>query len=567
MPNTDFSRFTSLPADSKKPRSTWMMPARVTSSLNAGKLVPVGMPLDVMPGDTISLDQGLFMRMSTPIHPVMDDCFIDVHWYFVPLRLVWDNYDKFFGANDDPWAQETEYQIPQIASPIAGDGYAPGMATFPTRAAGRGFAPGTVADYMGLPILVPSPVNDGVPTCTVGALRFRAYAKIWNDYYRDENLMKAVDIPKDDVTRQGASNYGNPLLTAVYGGQLLPVCKYHDYFTSALPEPQKGPEVIVPLQSQDGSIIPTGDLHFKFGGQDASIYGGNTGEAEVMTSLYAQTGMNNPGGPLSYESGLGLSEDSFIGPTINALREAFAIQRIYELDGLFGSRYNEGVRAHFGVTVPDYRAQRAEYLGGTHLRVNMSQVLQTSSTDETSPQGNTAAFSATGDRSHMFTYSVVEHGFIMGMVMVRNVQSYQQGINRAWLRKRRFDFYTPELANIGNQPVYNDEIYHSIDPQLNGETFGFQEAWADYRYIPALKTGAMRSNRPGGGLDVWHYADYYDRTPVLGPEWIEASKNNIDRTLAVSSELEDQFIYDFDLNFKVVRPMPVYSTPGGLFHH
>lgn len=567
MPNSDFTRFTSLPADVKKPRSTWMMPARVTSSLNAGSLVPIGMPLEVVPGDTISLDQGLFMRMSTPIHPVMDDCFIDVHWYFVPWRLVWDNYDKFFGANDDPWTQTAEYTIPQISSPLAGSAYDPGSATFPGSASGRGFGSGSVADYMGLPTLVGSRVVDGVPGCTINALPFRAYAKVWNDYYRDENLMKAVDIPKDDVTRQGASNYGDPLLTAVFGGQLLPVCKYHDYFTSCLPSPQRGTDVIVPLQSQEAAIIPNGNFTFGFGSGNSGVVRASSGPGEVQGGLFVEGVNPMTDSAASYLSGLAISEDGFVGPTINALREAFALQRIYELDAMFGTRYNESVRAHYGVTVPDYRAQRAEYIGGKHIRVNMSQVLQTSSTDETSPQGNTAAFSATGDRGHMFTYSVVEHGFILGMVMVRNVQSYQQGINRMWLRKRRFDYYTPELANIGNQPVYNDEIYHSMDDAKNAEVFGYQEAWADYRYIPALKTGAMRTNRPGGGLDVWHYADYYSSTPVLGATWISATPNNIDRTLAVSSELEDQFIYDFDLVFKVVRPMPVTSTPGSLFHH
>lgn len=556
MNQSILSQFATNPIALDAKRSSWNEKWKVTTSFNAGKLVPLGSPLECLPGDTFRLDLGSFIRMSTPIHPVLDECYADVHFYFVPFRILWDEYEQFMGANDDPWAQTYEPLIPVLRTPTTG------------------VQPKSAADYFAIPTLVTSPLSGQAPK--VSALPFRAYAKIWNDYYRDENIQYAIDIDKSSTERTMQNPNGNPLLTAVYGGDLLPVCKYHDYFTSALPEPQKGDDVILPINGLEAEVVRKGwftlsdtSTNLKLTNADAII--GNNPGATGSSALYVDgqsASTNVPAGtPLSYGGGLDVDITEFIGPTINQLREAFALQRALEIDALGGTRINEVIKAHFGVTVPDYRVQRAEYIGGQHFRLNMAQVLQTSASNDVSPQGNTAAFSATGNQSHVFTYSCVEPGYIMGFVMIRNEQSYQQGLHRLWSRRRRFDFYYPEFDNIGNQPIRNSEIYLQGNNTANDEVFGYQQAWADYRFMPSVKTGAMRSNYPGGSLDVWHYADYYEDRPTLSPDWIQASPANIDRTLAVSSELEDQFVAQFEFHLIPTRTMSRQSVPGALLHH
>lgn len=564
MSNQAYSRFSVNPVDVDVKRSSWRAHHNHRTTFNAGKLVPIQI-FECLPGDTFIQDHGVMMRMSTPIHPVLDDCYLDIHYYFVPLRLIFENFDKFFGANDDPWANTEEEIIPQLRIPDKHDG-----TELP------GFDYKSVADYLGVPparggydftTLAPGeyPPVDYQPH-TINALPFRAYCKIWNDWYRDENIQYAVDIHTDSVTRVGSRLTGNPLLSAQFGGDLLPVCKYHDYFTSSLPYPQKGEDVMLPMQ--EGTLPLSYDGPMKLWARDPN--GNSTTIQPVINEGfgYVIQGSSPPaqGAGVYYESGLEVSADSLIGPSINQLRQAFALQRMFEIDALYGTRYNEFVRGHFGVTVPDYRIARSEYIGGRHIQVNMSQVLQTSSTDEVSPQGNTAAYSATGDRSSVFTYTCVEHGYIMGVAMVRNAQSYQQGLHRLWSRKRRFDVYHPELAFLSNQPVYTKELYFDGQTGDDGSIFGYQEAWADYRYFPDRVSGAFRSDYPQS-LDIWHYADDYAEAPILSPDWIEASMANIDRTLAVSSDVEDQFIADFGFNLKCVRVMPTYSIPAGLAHH
>lgn len=573
MSNSVYSRFSVNPVNVEAKRSSWMAPHGHKTTFNAGKLIPIEL-IECLPGDTFSMDHSVFMRMSTPIHPVMDDCYLDIHYYFVPWRLVWDDYDKFFGANDDPWAQTDEEIIPQLTIPGG------------TSSAKTGFDFKSVADYFGIPPMqgassVDASVDPDTANYTINALPFRAYCKIWNDWYRDENLQYAIDIHTDSVTRTGKWLENNPFLTAQYGGDLLPVCKYHDYFTSALPSPQKGEDVIIPMGEGLADVVATGA--FRLGG--TSTLGGKlvqplrAGTRSSTSNVVIADNLDSnyvweENAALLYDSGLAVQQDSLLGPSINQLRQAFALQRMFEIDALYGTRYNEFVRGHFGVTVPDYRIARSEYIGGRHVMVNMSQVVQTSSTDSTSPQGNTAAYSATGDRDHVFTYSCVEHGYIIGVAMVRNAQTYQQGLNRLWSRKRRFDVYHPELAYLGNQPIYSHEIYLPYGYDRNfpdGTVFGYQEAWADYRYMPSRVSSTFRSTYPQS-LDVWHYADYYsfDGTsvnPTLSPEWIQATAANIDRTLAVQSSLEDQFIADFAFNLKCVRVMPTYSMPTGLAHH
>lgn len=541
MPNADFSHFATNPTDVKIQRSKFNMPHGHFTSFSAGKLIPIDV-IECLPGDSISMRQKVLCRMSTPIHPVADEAYLDIFWFFVPWRLVWSNYDKFFGANDDPWTQQTEYIIPQLNIKA-------------------GIDEKSMLDYLGIPPNVVFAGDEGVNEYTINALIPRSICKIWNDWFRSESLQYAIDIPMDDIERDYVAPNGDYLDTSCYGGDLLPVAKYHDYFTSSLPDPQRGPDVTLPIDFIGATVEADGDLRFSVAG-----IGGDVTVASGGALKFDQTNPSQTDQAAAYLAGLKIPDTAVIGPTVNQLREAIAIQQIYEGDARFGTRYTSFVKGAFGVTVPDYRIDRSEYIGGRHLTLNMSQVLQTSATDSVSPQGNTAAFSATGDNQHVFTYSCLEHGYICGVACVRNHQSYQQGVHRMWTRQRRFDVYDTRLAHLGDLPVRNDQIYLGNSKPTNESVFGYQEAWADYRYLPDRVSAAMRSGYSGGSLDVWHYADYYDKLPQLDDEWLRATDVNIDRTLAVSSAVEDQFIADFEFDCVFTRPMPLYSIPAGLSH-
>lgn len=545
----------------------------IKTTFNTGDVVPLMVDSDILPGDTVQMDMSEIVRMATPIYPIMDNLYFDIYWFFVPHRLVWDHWQAFWGENDDPWTQQTEYEIPQIEAPEAG------------------WTEGTIADYMGIPTKVGG--------LSVNALPFRAYAKIWNDWFRDENLKANCHIYTDDTTRTGV-NEGDYVLNTEFGGKPCKAAKMHDYFTSCLPQPQKGEPVTIPLTGQ--LEVYAGETnHKKLGDNlyplnmgmvdntnkmveaktnDGNIINGHTigySAYNIPNNEYAKAAQWNTG--TSYVSPNGASPinlyadmNSATAVTINQLRTAFAIQKYFENAGLHGTRYIEYLRGVFGVSSSDARLQRAEYLGGQRVPLNIDQIIQTSSTDQTSPQGNTAGFSCTRNRASMFTKSFEEHGTLMCLGVVRTDHTYQQGLNKMWTRKKWTDFYNPFFAHLGEQAVLNENIYAQGSTvkddqgnEVDKQAFGYQEAWAEYRYKENGTRGYMRSNATGS-LDVWHFADDYDTLPKLGSEWINEPYSNVDRTIAVTSQLTHQFIGDFYFKCMYTRPMPVYSIPGLIDH-
>lgn len=519
------------------PRARFKRDYSLLTTMNEGDLVPIYCD-EVLPADTAKIDLNALMRMSTPLFPVMDNCYCDFYFFFVPSRLLWEHFENLMGQNDSTfWAEPTEYTTPKTTAPSGG------------------WNVGTLADYFGIPT--------GVENLQVNSLPFRAYAKIYNEWFRDENLQQPVTMSKTDATTAG-SNTGTNLTDAEAGGLPLKVCKYKDYFTSCLPSPQKGNAVTLPLTG-NAPIRPY--VNNKV--DDSTLYYRDwtdvLGQTKTPTSedsrdtyhIYAaadKTG--NEGNEHALYADLGAIEAT----TINELRQAIAVQHILERDARTGTRYKEYLQGAWGVTSPDARLDRSEYIGGYRLPININQVIQTSSTDSTSPQGNTAAFSMTTMSRNMATYSATEHGFILGLAAVRVDHSYQQGLPRMWTRSTRFSYYDPMLANLGEQAVLNQEIYAQGNAQ-DEEVFGYQEAWADYRYRINMITGEMRSTY-SKTLDAWHYADKYDKLPKLSSDWIKEGAENIDRTIAVQSEKSRQFICNFYFDQTWTRAMPIYSLPG-----
>lgn len=545
------SFFSENPASVDVSRSRFQRNQNIKTSFNAGDLIPFYLD-EVLPGDTVSIDTSKVVRMSTLIAPIMDNIYLDTYFFFVPNRLVWDHWKQFMGENtESAWIPETSYTIPQVTAPSGG------------------WSVGTIADYMGIPI--------GVSGLSVDAMPFRAYALICNEWFRDENLTDPIYIDTGDSTLAGSN--GSSFRTDVpKGGAPFKASKYHDYFTSALPAPQKGPDVPLPLGQQalvyagnsDSSSLSTQSIFYKHSN------GTNFSANETM-GLVPWTGDNSksyaagfsqvPSGYVSGVYPINLIADltTATGTSINQLRQAFQVQKLYEKDARGGTRYTEILKSHFGVTSPDSRLQRPEYLGGSRVPINVHQVVQNSATDSVSPQGNTAAYSLTIDSHSDFTKSFTEHGWIMGLCVARYDHTYQQGLERMWSRKVREDYYFPVFANLGEQAIKNKEIF-AQGTSTDDEVFGYQEAWAEYRYKPSRISGELRSQY-SASLDLWHLGDDYASLPHLSDAWIREDKSNIDRTLAVTSAVSHQFIADIFVKNSEVRIMPLYSIPGLIDHH
>nr|WNN13321.1 MAG: major capsid protein [Microviridae sp.] len=551
------SHFALNPTRIDMSRSTFDRSSSVKTSFNVGDIVPFFLE-EVLPGDTFDVRTSKVVRMQTLLTPMMDNIYLDSYYFFVPNRLVWNHWKEFNGENtESAWLPKTEYSVPQITAPASG------------------WSVGTLADYFGLPT--------GIENLSVSALPFRAYALVMNEWFRDQNLQDPLVVPVDDATVRGV-NTGNFVMDCAKGGKPYIAAKYHDYFTSCLPSPQKGPDVTLKVASQGDLPVVTKDevisankfsgegLRLGYVGSGPQGWGNLSQPATLATTGYlrAVSGGSEPTLHSEYLRPYNLwavNSGNAIVTTINQLRMAFQIQKLYERDARGGTRYIEVLKSHFGVTSPDARLQRPEYLGGNRVPINVNQVIQQSGTGAgaDTPQGTVVGMSQTTDSNHDFIKSFTEHGYIIGVMVARYDHTYQQGIERHWSRKTRFDYYWPVFANIGEQAVLNKEIFAQGTEQDN-EVFGYQEAWSDYRYKPNRVTGEMRSAYQQS-LDVWHLADDYDRLPGLSDDWIREDKNTVDRVLAVKSTVSNQLFADIFVQNRATRPMPMYSIPGLIDHH
>ena len=506
-------------------RSTFDRSHGLKTTFDAGELIPVYVD-EALPGDTFSCNMTAFARLATPIHPTMDNAFMDSHFFSVPIRLVWDDFEEFMGETKTYTASGTSRldETPDftVATPV------PPTITAP----GGGELEGTLSDYFGIPTK-----QAGIQ---FSALWHRAYNLIWNDWFRDENLQKFAVVS----TASGTDTTTNQLV--------LNRGKRHDYFTSALPWPQKGADVTLPLGTK-APVNVDGPDSSSVGVYSTAVSGYVKQFADSQYVQLATTQASNETNSLYADL------TSATSATINQLRLAFATQKFLEKQARSGSRYIEVIKGHFNVTSPDARLQRPEYCGGGSSPVNISPVAQTSATDSTSPQGNLSAIGTSVLTGHSFTKSFTEHSILMGLVSVRTDLTYQQGLNRMFSRSTIYDYYWPTLSTIGEQAVLNKEIY--ADGSANDEgVFGYQERYAEYRYKPSSVTGRFRSNATTS-LESWHYAQEYSQLPVLGQAWIQQGKDNVQRTLAVA--IEPQFIFDSLFKLRCTRPMPVNSVPGG----
>lgn len=623
MRNDDF--FSNAPQLTDITRSRFDRSSNLHTSFNGGRLIPIYLS-EVLPADTCDMTLASSVRMSTPITPVMDDCYLDTYFFFVPSRLCWNRWEEFNGENvRGNWTSgiDDNIRIPMCAFNVAcqrGYDLNKGYYDITDKDDPNIFKhdlEGSLIDYFGLPYLnmrdgrFSDERDDYENTDKFSLLPFEAYNLVWNEFFRDQNVqdpcpLKLQDTSIDDPqavsgiyaeTNEfdvGGYTSGNPYYATRCNGNYFAVKfagKMHDYFTSALPQPQKHAPIALPgfpTELVDGSsslrvvmgnqypLENTIPLSFK-----STLNDGNYRSKDLhinnMGAVFASDSSSSNDDNPSYvapNNMYGLFDVSRI-PNINDLRNAFALQNLFEVDALGGSRYIESLYHHFGVMNPDARLQRPEYLGGERVVIGMEQVVQTSSTNEVSPQGNVSGLSLTNHIGSRFTKSFTEHGYILGLAVVRPKHTYQNGINKLWSREKRFDFYYPELSNIGEQPIYYKEILaglsdpNSLQGRMSDLAFGYQEPWAEYRYDTNKITGKMRSMLPDS-LDIWHYADVFTAelgVPTLTDEFISETAENIDRTLAIPQSIQPQFFADFRFESIWTRPLPIYSLPGYLTNH
>lgn len=594
MPNrNEIHNFAQNP-EVKIERSRFDMNSNIKFTGNTGKLIPFYL-LEVLPGDSFEVQTSLVCRLQTLIHPIMDNMFLDTYYFFVPNRLVWDHWKEFCGEPDRAWTPSREYTVPRIKlDPM--NYVTEESPNRPDWNAFTAYFKDSPLDYLGGAI-----TQEMLDPVYFNALPIRAYEKIYDDWFRDENLIDPVNLYTGDSDVEfGVGNQDDGTIDSdtgrVYystrgGAEIFSAAKLHDYFTSALPQPQRGDPVNVlgdvefTIPSQDLGVVPKNKYAITNSQYPARYrFTGNTTQFQFDTPQYtASLKTYSPGAVGMLDAQFDADTNSGVLPsnlwatfpattfgndlslTINDLRLAFQVQKFMEKSARGGARYIELIKEMFGVDSPDSRLQRSEYLGGHRVPLNIHQIVNQTETQD-APLGNVGAMSLTTDSHDDFVHSFTEHGYIIGIAVVRYKHSYSQGINRLWTRRTKYDFYWPVFANIGEQPIKTSEIYYQTVDLTPGGVFGYQEAWADYRYIPDRVAGEMRPGIPNT-LASWHLGDYYQTVPTLGALWINEDQTNVDRTLAVTSQVSDQLLFDVYVKNRATRPMPVYSIPGLADHH
>lgn len=575
------NHFAKNPTTIKINRSAFNRPSTYKTTFNSGDLIPIFCD-EVLPGDTFKLNPSFVLRNLTPLVPVMDNAYIDFYFFYVPNRIIapWnmDDWEVIQGANKSGyWTNDTEKSITprQI-----------GTQTVYTH---------SVANYFGLPI--------GCNVKNINPYPLIAYAMIYDEWFRDQNVQVPI------LTTKSGTFIENLIQRFYREDSCLAVNKFHDLFTSCLPAPQKGPSVLLPI-GDSAPITGTGQLALSNTTYDFGRPSGVTlrllmggvqwqGEGDSKNLYLTNTTNNsNNGGYITTEisstnniqkntndlvgvqgSNLYVDVDNLsadlsaaTAATINQLRQAFAIQRLFERDARGGTRYREILLSHFGVSVADSRVQVPEYLGGKRIPINIAQVLQTAPAAATgdTPLGFTGAFSNTSDNFGGFVKSFVEHGYVIGVACVRTLQTYSQGIPKLFTRRKRFDFYMPEFATIGEQPIFKYELFSGNTVDLASETepevFGYQEAWAHYRYKPSMITGSLAPNSDDNSFVPWTYTNDFAAAPTLNESFMRQNESNVGKTL-VDSQTRDQYLIDIYFDLNCVRPMPVYSIPGLIDHY